>query len=989
MKLKVSTISPTVKFLPDLAAGIFELAGEKGPDLTRFRILLPTRRACRELHNEFLKLSDGIPLLLPRMNPLGDIDQEELDLLISGTVEGDTIDSLPPALSSLERQMMLTNLIQAKNRDMRGEQCLSLARALGRLMDQVYTEDLKLSDLPTLVDSTALSTHWSQTVEFLTILSEAWPQILAAEGKIDSADRRNRLLKLLADFWQNHPPETPVIAAGSTGSIPATGNLLHVIAGLPEGNVILPGLDLDMDDKDWAQVGETHPQNTMKRLIEETMKIQRNSINYWRAAPPSSSPRLEVARAATCPAATYDNFDIDAATLEKGLQRVSLMEADNARHEAQLIALAVRECLEIPERAALIITPDRNLARRISASLKRWGVQVDDSAGQPLHMQPAGIFFARILTCLLEDFAPLALLDLLKTPYIEKRFGSDLINELEISILRGPRPSSGTSGLKARIATLDHPERLFKFVQALEDNFVPLHSYAKKEHDFADFIIALTQTAENLANGPKFLWRNPDGEAMSLLLSELQNARYLPPADLLTHQGYLKQFMSERMVRTAFGTHPRVTILGQIEARLINADLVIMAGLNEGTWPPEPAIDPWMSRPMRKKFGLPPAERQTGLSAHDFVQAFNGREVILTRARKMDGTPTVPARWLERLSALLENAKIEKNILTAKAQQNWISWQQALDQPETVKAVDKPAPCPPVEARPKKLGVTGIEKLIRNPYQIYARYVLNLKPLDPIDQDVSAADRGEFIHHILNQFVTAYPSTLPANSESILLKMGEDRLAELGEMSPGWHYWWPRFKNLVPEFIRHERNWRQKGRPWKSESKGAYDFTFNGEKFTLEARADRIDSMSEGAAIIDYKTGSTPKMPDVVKGRSPQLPLEALLLTKGGFEDQAIPADKISLQYWTLTGKRSPLEITIIEDKKVTKKKIPIVITDLIADAEDGLNRLMTAFMTQITPYQPVIPVGNRLYDEEKAYKHLARCDEWGVAGETENEEAA
>lgn len=511
MTLKVYTIPPTTKFLPELARGIFGLAGGMGPNLTRFRILLPTRRACRELTTEFLRLSNGKPLLLPRMNPLGDIDQEELDLMIAGTIESDTIDTIPPALSSLERQMMLTGLVQAKNPDMRGEQCLSLARALGRLMDQVYTEDLSLKDLPLLVDSDALSKHWGETIEFLTILSEAWPLILTEEGKIDSADRRNRLLKLLANFWRDHPLQTPIIAAGSTGSIPATGNLLHVIAGLPQGHVILPGLDLDMDDESWKHISETHPQNTMKRLITR-MELPRHQVRLWHKADRIISPRLEIARAATCPAETCDTFRIDTETLATGLENVSLIEADNSRHEAQLIALAVRECLETPDHKAVIITPDRNLARRISAGLKRWDIQVDDSAGQPLHMKPAGIFFNCILTCLIEDFSPLALLDLLKTPYIVKRFGENLIGDLETRALRGPRPMGGLQGLRRHVAPLENNATLLKFIDELADALQPVLRFTSTNHHFSDLILALVKSGERLAQGPENIWEGADGE---------------------------------------------------------------------------------------------------------------------------------------------------------------------------------------------------------------------------------------------------------------------------------------------------------------------------------------------------------------------------------------------------------------------------------------------------------------------------------------------
>ena len=982
MTLKVFTIPPSTSFLPDLAKGIFEIAGGMGPDLTRFRILLPTRRACRALREEFLNLSGGKPLLLPRMNPLGDIDQEELDLMISGTIEADAIDIIPPALSGLERQMILTRLVQAKNPDMRGEQCLSLARALGRLMDQVYTEDLDLADLPNLIDKGPLAAHWMQTVDFLTILSEAWPVILAQEGKIDASDRRNRLLKLMAEFWEENPPQTPIIAAGSTGSIPATGNLLRVIAGLPQGRVVLPGLDLDMEDEAWKHIGETSPQNTMKRLIAR-MELPRRQVKIWREAERIKSPRLDIARAATCPAEACDTYRIDADKLKAGLDNVSLLEADNARHEAQLIALAVRECLETPHHKAVIITPDRDLARRISASLKRWDIIVDDSAGLPLHMKSAGIYLQKILGAMAENFSPLALLDLLKTQILQLRFGADLIGKLETAALRGPRPAPGLMGLKKHIVDHKHAEELSIFIEELEAAFAPLQAFAEADHHFADLIRALVETAEHLAQDKEALWSTPDGESLALLLTELEILQAkLPIGDLVTHAGYLMQFMSERMVRSTYGTHPRITILGQIEARLIGADLMIMAGLNEGTWPPEPLVDPWMSRPMRARFKLPPVERQTGLSAHDFVQAFNAPRVILTRARKMDNAPAVPARWLERIFAILEQAKLDKSILSGQAL--WPQWLKQLDHADIVKPIPKPEPRPSLSVRPRSLGVTGIETLMKNPYQIYARYILDLKPLKAIDEDVTASKRGEFIHDILSRFIIENPVTLPADSEDILLGMGREKFAEMEQSSPSWHYWWPRFKNLVPAFIEEETRWRETSKVWHTEIKGGHKFTFNGVDFTLTAKADRIDLKNNIAAIIDYKTGSAPALKAVASGKAPQLPLEALLMSEGAFENTSVGAENILLNYWVLTGKRaSPLEITTPNGKRN-----PVSTETLVQNAATGFKNLMTGFMTEITPYTPVILSG-RLFDEEKSYQHLARTSEWGVETDADEEEAA
>ncbi len=965
------------------------MAGGFGPDLTQFRVMVPTRRAARELRETFLSLSDNKPLLLPRIHPLGDINQEELELLLSGTVGSEAVETLPPALSSLERQMILTRLVQAADPERRGEQSLSLARALGSMMDQVYAEDLDLADLPNAVDIAELSDHWSRTVEFLKILSIEWPRILLEKGAIDAADRRNRLIKMLAHYWSINPPQTPVIVAGAMGTVPASRRLLHVVANLPKGHVVLPGLDQDMDDEAWNNVTETHPQNMMKQLLH-FMEAERSQVSIWRKNRFGASARAELAAAITCPAESCDRFEFETRKLEQATESLHLVEAENPRHEAQLIALAIRETLEDPVKTAIIVTPDRNLARRISGALRRWDIAVDDSAGQPLHMRPIGIFFGRILNAMLEDLAPVELLDLLKSPYLADRYTPGDIADFETALLRGPRPAAGFTGLQTRIQNLEDADlrtRCLTLLENLQSNLSPLLGLDKSSHDFASFIKASVMAAENLAGGREAVWKSADGYELSQLLSKLQDiSGNLIAADLWTSRSYLMQFMSECMLRPAYGTHPRVTILGLIEARLMRADVMILAGLNEGTWPLEPEADPWMSRPMRGRFGLPPKARETGISAHDFIHSFCADTVIMTRSKRVDGAPTSRTRWLQRLSAILKGAGRDLSELEEKNRNQWSQWLSHLDSSTEFAPIKAPEPRPPLSARPRELSVTQVETLMKNPYQIYASKILKLRPLPPIDEDVTASERGSFVHDILNEFTKSYPDHLPADSRSILLDMGQKRLQELEQVSPLWHYWWPRFELMAEHYIATEKNWRMDAMPQAQEIKGRHSFDYNGQVFTLTARADRIDRIKTGgAAIIDYKTGNKPSLKNIGAGRAPQLPLEALLITKGGFASIVSKPENIALSYWVLTGKDAqPVERYDLD----SSRKLPPV-AQLVKEAESGLEILMTAYLNELTPFTATIPASNRLYEDEKAYKHLARTDEWGIEGDAEQHEEA
>ena len=215
-------------------------------------------------------------MLLPAMRAIGDVDEDELALGEDDAAGAAALDC-PPAIGDLERQLLLAQLIRqweagrAGARSNQG-QAVRLAGELARLIDQVQTARLDFAGLETLVEGD-LAEHWQQTLRFLQIVTEAWPSLLASRHGIDPAERRNRMLGALTAHWQESPPEGPVIAAGSTGSVPATADLLAVVAGLPRGVVILPGLDSGLDDDSWAALGETHPQFGMAQLLERLEEI--------------------------------------------------------------------------------------------------------------------------------------------------------------------------------------------------------------------------------------------------------------------------------------------------------------------------------------------------------------------------------------------------------------------------------------------------------------------------------------------------------------------------------------------------------------------------------------------------------------------------------------------------------------------------------------------------------------------------------------------
>ena len=954
--MSVQTIPSGQPFLRTLARGVLQQSARDGISLPDTLILLPNRRAGQSLRETFLDLSDGKPMLLPRIQAIGDVEEEELSFALTGSLAAELTD-LPPALSPLERTLLLTRLIrQAHDGERSLDQALLLAQALGRLLDQVVIEGISFDALPQLVPED-YAQHWQVTLSFLEILSRTWPKILEERGVIDAAGRRNRLLRLLTQHWIDHPPAYPVIAAGTTGTIPATADLLRAVMTLPQGQIILPGLDHKLDEESWAQLDPSHPQYTLKELLQH-LSIERAHVSTYVIEQEKVSQDDVLLSEVMRPAATTDLWrDIDPAQagIEHRTEKLSVYECPTVETEAMVAALALRQALETPQQTAALVTPDRQLAARVQRICRRWGIALDDSAGQALADTPAGVFIRLVLETLIHP-APVSVLALAKHPFFRPQVPlgekEPDIQQLDLT-LRGPAPANISALLSQDSASTE-------LIRSTLDIFHKRMEAAPLS--MRDMIEAHLNALETLSD-VETLWTGEAGEAAALFF-----ARLLDHAD---HIGTMKQndygelidiLLREPVVRPRYGTHPRLAILGQIEARLLQYDVMILGGLNEGVWPPTPSPDPWMSRPMRTEFGLPDPERGIGQAAHDFVQSFAAERVILTRSLRRDGGPTVPARWLSRLDTCLSACGFDPDILRRGP---LLSWATQLDRPvaDEVSPAPRPAPRPPVAARPTSLPVTAIELWQRDPYALYAKYILRLRPLDPLEQDADAALRGSWLHDLCEWFVRSYPQELPQHAADILLQ----HALEHPNIPKDLELWRPHLERLIQWFVRQEDAWRKVAQPELLEERGEMAL---GE-FTLFGTADRIDRLREGGmAIIDYKTGSLPAKKDVKESLAPQLPLEAAILQQGGFGVKLEADTPVRLIYWKLSGGRPPGEVVDLAEGRSA-----LNIDQTITDALEGVRTLFKAYRDQSIAY--IALPDSTIAPAWQDYAHLARTAEW------------
>ncbi len=1012
---RLYTIPPSAPFLSTLArailAGDLPLAGGAKPDLLALphtTIYLPTRRAARALREAFLTESGGEALLLPRIHALGHADEDAALILDAGTF-ADADGALgATAIGTLPRLMALMQLIlswrsapagaateteiDSVRFDVSPGQAADLAADLARLMDFVESEEVDFAALDKLVPED-LASHWEATIDFLTIVTEHWPQYLEDNGLVSPVTRRNLLMAQETERLAKGSPY-PVIAAGSTGTVPATARLLEAIATMPNGAVVLPGLDQTLDDDSWERLPAhpEHPQTGMAELLRK-LGVARSEVAFVpRSAPDGPErARLHLVSEALRPAETTEQWQRylegdelapdGRASFANALAGISLVEAPTAHDEAEAIALILRSCIAEPGKTAALVTPDRVLARRVAARLKGFDLEIDDSAGVPVPRTMPGGFLDLVLAATEMDFAPPELMALIKHPLTRLGRAPGEIRRVARALERGAfrdiylgHGLSGvahalkTAGLRVKLSDRERAEAL-TLVEDLRQAFAPLSALfaAPSSHSTTELAEAHAATAEALARDEKKqlpLWQGDAGEALTLLLSRLIEDGGGLTMTARAYPAFYRTLLAGEVVRPRAPAHPRLFIWGPLEARLQQPDVVILGSLNEGFWPRPQEAGPWLSRPMREKLGLSPPERRIGLSAHDFAQALGAKTVYLARALKVEGVPTVPSRWVQRLQALVAASKLEVKIAPDLP---WVPWARERDAIETFDPVKPPKPCPPVEARPSSLSVTQIERWIANPYEIYAKHILKLEPLKPLGTEPDPAMRGTAFHRIMNLFAVAYPDTLPDDIYAALNEIAGAYFETLGDAPSVRAFWRPSFLRFARWVAATEPARRADIARTYSELKGTLSLPTG---FELTARADRIDLTTDGRVVIyDYKTGTVPNQTQVRDLYAPQLPLEAAIAEAGGFAELG-PRAVRDLVYIQATGRQDGGE-----EQQAAKEAADV----LSAKAREDLEKLVVHFADPATPYEVKRRAGAAFTSAYRHddYEHLARVQEW------------
>ncbi|MDC0348889.1 double-strand break repair protein AddB [Alphaproteobacteria bacterium] len=938
----VYSVPFSVPFLESVAD--YLLDQRKNFPLEKWTIYLPTYQACQSLEEILFTSSQKNAVLLPKIIPLGEVDPEEIFLLSrKGEKE---ISKLPPVIGSHRRQILLASLISRfryGNQDLPFQQSLVLAEKLMKIIDEMRTENIDLRSLENLIPEMGQAEHWKKIQLFLSMISGHWDAILKEELCIESVAWQKKLMDIQADLWEeNKSNKNPVMVAGSLGTIPSTTRLIRAISSLKNGTIILPGLKRGKDEEN---LSARHPQFFLYRLLEK-LDISSESVLDLSSFKKKKSKSLFL----------EDIFEKEESSEqeENGHVEIEWEDASDQGEEARIIGVSIRKALEEGKKKILCISPDKNLLKGVSQELEVWGLSVLPTQKEPFLVSVTGSFLHLLTLWFSEPFPLVSLAATFKhTLSFEKE---PIWNLLERCVLRtGIEKISIDSFFEAinqRKKNIDSEdfEKIFTLASFLKDilrytdEIHPLKFYLDKMEKIAQWIFESEKKIQDL-----FLdWAPEEASSFQEFWQDLEKSSqtiHVNPKEF--PEIFLSLLKGKTLSRKDRSYNP-IKLLTPLEARFVSADFRILSGLNEGVWPAETEIDSFFSPAMRRSLNLPSLEGRLGQSAHDFLSYICEGPVLITRSLRVGGAPSIPSRFLSYLRISLD----QKGVFCLKSD-TLKTWSKDFYKVPQKYFIDPPSPCPPLSTRPKRFSVNDISRLLNNPYEIYAKHILKLKALESFELNQDARSFGVFIHAFLHEWFSAHknkPDDFFSDEGRHLFEL------YLGPLHQA-RFWWEKFL-VIFEWMKSQPFPKN----FVTEVWGNFSFSVCGEIFTLFGRADRIDWNEDGATLIDYKTGTLPSFSDIRLGKAPQMPLEALIFTKGKF--QGVPSLALnSLQHWELPTRQGRGGIFPI-------KESPCLLAE---DARKRLEELMRSFCDLKMPYLSY-PKGFKGTSE---FDHLSRVQEW------------
>ncbi len=869
----------------------------------RTKILVPTKRAVRSFEEAARQLPGTC--LLPKFIALSDVGSEN-------PFQIPALQNLPPIISPLQRYAFLEKLVGSFLKNSNYSSTRHYVLSLMDVLDELMVHGVTLDQLSAF-NAGIYGEHFQKTFDLLKLILIHWPFIMKEAGVMEAQEYTKTCFSLLIHHLNESPSSDPIILAGSTGSLPTTRHLMKTILRRSNGYVVLPGADEDI----FSNLPPTHPKAGLADLVKE-LCVSKEMCTF---APGIHSGQLLLK-------AAFDDSGFDLPKNVTSDNFPEMVEGQTLLEEAKIVALMCRHHLE-ENQPVTIVCPNPALQNHIVHELERFKVVPNISLGTALSCTVVGGFLMD-LASLKNKFSLPLLFQVLKHPLCFKASPQGRLNHLE-KVRQLETNVSRTQAFQL--------DKLWADVVCILEPFF-------KEVDTLDglFETAYALTVGEVASSTPFdtcpLFEKEDGAALKVFYEELKKLGLL--AEKLDH---LQNWMNlTPPVRFYDGVGSPVKILGTLEARLVVDQVVILTSLNEEIWPKPVTPNCWIHRNLREHLKLPPLESFIGLAAHDFASCFHGQKIYMTRSYQNQGKTAEPSRFWQRLMAV-----IQKNNISRVGQNPWLRWVRSYNQPEENIYLTPPTPCPSIVSRPQSLTISDIDLLVKDPYGFYAKRILNLAPLRPLEGEThDRIQRGIIIHAVL-EYALQHPNTS--------IEFYLDRLfKKLGVQNS---FWAQQFISVV-SWVRDDLKKRPVIQNFL-EHKADMKVTVQGTEFTVQGRLDRVDYDPNRVVVIDYKTGTPPSTKDIKDGYAPQLPVEVLMLHQGEVE-------KInhvnSMEIWHVRGFAPIVDITEIA-----------VTPDFIEKSQEGLNLLLETFLCQETPFLacPNPKKSPSFLD----YEHLERISEW------------
>lgn len=983
--MTLSYIPITKPFLKTLAQGLLHQTNHDPSALMDITILLPTRRACRNLRDIFLDLMNGKPILLPRMQAVADVDADEILLLLQ---RDHHISSIPPAISNLERLSVLTQLVSKFQPTLHFDQCTSLSQSLIQFLDTLQRENLSLDRLDDIVGA-EFSDHWKMILCFLNILRTTYPKYLEIAGKIDPIERQNILLDSLYQYWTQHPPQHQIIAAGITGSIKATRPLLKCIHNLPQGNVIVPGFIPDFNPDILRDSDIQHPYHELLSVIKD-IGARWEDVHPWDANPDHDNPstlqntykRSQFFIHSMTPShmteqwSHKNNIDIH----DDLFDHFDVCEADNILEEGQIVAALIRQTLEDPKKTVAVIAPNRSISKSILSACLEYGITLNDSGGSPITECKNTHFILLILDLILTDYHPVSFIEFLRHPFFNKHISDEDLSFLDQKVFRGYRIEK--EDIIPFLKSISASEDIIHQINIIFDALETLSPFLKENGAMSKIVYTHLAAAEKLSHihdGASVLWQDEEGDALGRIFDAfLDTSINGQNFSLSEYKSILLRYMSQIRVNKIGYGHPRASILGVYESRLIHADHIIITGFNEGIWPSQQSQDPWMSRGMRKSYGLPDSDVSIGRMALDLIQLLSAPRISITRSLMLNSRPTMESRWLSRMNVLLKTTSTKNINFYNTILPLWIKKKNITD--HGYKPFIPTRVHIPKHIKPTEFYATDIDTFSDNPYFFFIDKILGLNPLDSYDIDPDARIRGILIHNTLDSFIKGnINNKIPFDEES-LLNTYHQCAKDLFISRSNQSLIKTRMYLSLLSFFQLEKQRRQNGFiPLHTEKKLESIFDLHNGTIHLKARFDRIDHDQTGnLCIIDYKTSKTPpSLSKIINGEKPQLGIEMTILASvideitNHHNDRSIS----SAFFWPIHPNSHDLRI--FDEQEIEK---------IIENVRSGIRELFSSYYDDFFSFHYL--QNKKESFREQIYTHYIRKQEWnGFIGDIIGEE--